>query len=207
MSANIVRTTKASGLFRMPAGEGHYFARLPEGRLWGQLDLIHFLTLLSAKWHPTAPGRPFGLGDLANEDASPMTDHVSHSTGVGVDIYVFNKDPLKRRYGNVNKTIWYDPAYEHLLPHKRPPHPEYDRDLTKKLMQLIAQLSHSFPMFQCLYNDPVVLSDPEVRTTRTNPGQLRPHPNHDEHIHVLLIGGRKYTKDEVETMLRVKHAL
>lgn len=70
----------------MPAGEGHYFGRLPEGRLWGQLDLIHFLTLLSAKWHLLAPSRPFGLGDLANEDGSAVSGHVSHSTGVAADI-------------------------------------------------------------------------------------------------------------------------
>jgi len=207
MSASIIQTTKASRFFRMPAGEGHYFARVPEARFWGQLDLIHFLTLLSAKWRLLAPSRPFGLGDLANEDGSAMSDHESHATGVAVDIFVFNKDPLKRRNGDANKTIWYDPRFLHVPPLQRPTHPEYHRELTTKLMRLIAQLSRSFPMIQCLYNDLIVLGDPEVQTMRTGAGQLRPHVNHDDHLHVLLIGGRKYAKDEVEAMLRTKHTL
>lgn len=206
MSATIVRTTKASGFYRMPDGAGHYFARLPVGRVWGQIHLIHFLTLLSARWHVAAHGRPFGLGDLANEDASEMNDHVSHSTGVGADIYVFNKDPLKRRNGNANVTLWFDRAAL-AKRHPDPVNPDYDRDLTTKLMQLMAQLSGSFPMIQCLYNDPVVLRDAEVRMMKTNPGELRPHPNHDEHIHVLLKAERKYTKDEIEALLRIRHAL
>ena len=206
MSATIIQTTKASRFFRMPAGEGHYFARMPEGRFWGQLELIHFLTLLSAKWHLLAPGRPFGLGDLANEDGSAMRDHESHWTGVGVDIFVFNKDPLKRRNGLVNMTTWNDLALLRSSP-ADPVNPNYDRDLTRKLMQLLARLSDKFPMDQCLYNDPVVLGDPEVRTMRTKPGELRAHPKHDEHIHVLLLGKRKYAKDEVEAMLRIRHAL
>jgi murein endopeptidase len=208
VSANIVRTTKRSGFYRMPDGAGHYFARLPVGRVWGQIHLVHFLTLLSAKWHVAAFDRPFGLGDLANEDGSAMTDHVSHSTGMGVDIFVFNRDPLKRRSGTANVTVWYDRT----ALAKRDPdpvNPAYDRELTTKLMQLMAQLSGSFPMIQCLYNDRVVLRDPEVRKMNTNPGELRPHPNHDEHIHVLLKAERKYkyTKDEIEALLRIRHTL
>ena len=62
MSAYIVRSTKKKGkpdFFSMPEGHGHYFGRTA-GRIWGQIELIHFLTLLSAKWFQVEPGHPFG---------------------------------------------------------------------------------------------------------------------------------------------------
>ena len=86
----IIRSKKNPNFYKMPKGFGHYFGRLKVGRLWGQISLILFLTRLSIRWASIEPTHPFGLGDLANEDASAMPDHVSHSTGVGVDIFLLS---------------------------------------------------------------------------------------------------------------------
>src|SRR5688572_6764046 len=136
MSVTIVPSKKNPMFFRMPEAYGHYFGRLPVGRLWGQLSLILFLTKLSVRWSAIEPTRPFGLGDLAMENGGPMPDHVSHHTGVAADIFPIRSDGLQRSM-LVNKTTWADPTY--------------DRGRTLKLVRLIAQLSTVFPMIQFLY--------------------------------------------------------
>jgi hypothetical protein len=134
----IIPSEKKKGFYKMPDAGGHYFGRLQAGRLWGQISLILFLARLSTKWALMEPSRPFGLGDLANEDGSPMPDHTSHFSGVAADIFVIRKDG-KQRNDLVNLTTWNDP--------------EYDRERTTKLARLISELRTDFHMIQFLYND------------------------------------------------------
>lgn len=167
----------------MPDGPGHYFGRAQVGRLWGQLSLILFLTRLSILWSIREPNHPFGLGDLAEEDGAPISDHESHRTGVAADIYVIRKDG-KQRSMHQYMTTWQDPAY--------------DLERNTQLARLISTLRVQFPMIQFLYNDP------QVR--KAVPG-IQPKGGHDEHMHVLLHGEHPYTADHVNVLRKMHYTL
>lgn len=180
MSGFIIPSEKKKGFFRMPDAGGHYFGRLQARRFWGQISLILFLTRLSTKWALTEPNFPFGLGDLANEDGSPMPDHTSHFSGVGADIFIIRKDG-KQRNDRINLTTWNDTD-------------NYDSVRTTKLARLISELRTDFPMIQFLYNDKEVQK--VVSGIRTLAG-------HDEHMHVLLTGQHPYTKEQIEANMKI----
>lgn len=204
-SSMIVRSRlERPGFYRIPRVSGHYFAR-PVTRVWGQLPLILFLVRLSARWAVAAPGRPFGLGDLAEENGGPMTDHVSHQTGLGADIYVLNSRGVQRGWnsGPTNVT--------HIG------HRDYDRDLTLKLALLIKEVVESgFPMVQVLFNDTTVQqavgpaagsSSNLIKTDRERCGPPFPRAGctsqHDDHIHVLLRGTHPHSAEHVQSLLRL----
>lgn len=185
MPDHITRSPNNKTFFRMPDGYGHYFART-SGRVYGTMELIHFLTLLSALWYQKEPTHPFGLGDLAESDGRGMDDHKSHFDGKAVDIFTIPKDPspTQRRKDHKNIVTWAD----NLL---------YDQKRTEKLVRLIADLrDRGFPMIQFLYNDPKI----------SVPGLTR-KGGHDEHMHILLIGKRTYSDEQIEEKMRVRHVL
>lgn len=151
--------------------------------MWGQLPLILFLTRLSVRWSRIEPARPFGIGDLAREDGRPTSDHVSHHTGVAVDIFPIRSDGLQRSM-LVHKTTWADPAY--------------DRPRNLELVRIIAELRSTFPMIEFLYNDPAA---------RKLVPWITRFDEHDEHMHVLLTGQHSLAESEVSTMLRIAYTL
>jgi hypothetical protein len=205
----IVRSSRASpGFYRMPRMAGHYFAR-PLVRTWGQLALILFLVRLSARWAVKFPARPFGLGDLAHEDGRSMTDHQSHSTGVGVDLYVINERGLQRGWneGPTNVTQLGRSGY--------------DAGLTKELALLVKEVVESgFPTIQVLFNDTTVQaavgsvagsSTPLIKTDRERCGPPFPRATcgvqHDDHIHVLLRGTHPHSAEHVRALLALSWSM
>jgi len=171
--------------FKMPTGLGHYFGRQQVGRFYGQKVLIAFLMQLSEKWVGLHQNHPFGIGDLANPDGSPMKDHYSHSTGVAADIFIIHQDGVRR--DDTLNMITYKDA-------------KYDKDRTTDLAKLIAVLTQQFRHIQFLYNDP----DVRKAVTCSPPVQEMLVPDHSEHIHVLLNGIHPYSDDELDRILGLK---
>lgn len=190
----ILPSWRNPGFFQVASTPGHYYARAPIGRFWGQLPLVLFLARLSVEWSLKHPTRPFGLGDMAREDGGTIKDHKSHSTGVGVDIYVINKLGIQRRWdvkrGNVGVTTIGSKGY--------------DDKLTFELAQLITKLKAEFPFTQALFNDEnVKKAMPHFHTDK----QDGRSDQHSDHIHVLLHGEHPYTPERVQELLRLRYDL
>lgn len=190
----IVPSMGYPGMFQVPSAPGHYFARAPMARFWGQLPLVLFITQLSVEWALEHPTRPFGLGDLAHEDRRAMPDHKSHSTGLGVDLYVINKVGIQRGWdverGPTGVTTIHQKGY--------------DAALTFELAQLVTKLKKDFPFIQALFNDEKVKKAmPHFHTDKED----RRSSQHDDHIHVLLQGKHPYTPERVAELLRIRYDL
>lgn len=190
----ILPSVRNPGFFQVASAPGHYYARAPIKRFWGQLPLVLFLARLSVEWAVKHPTRPFGLGDMAREDGGPIPDHKSHTTGVGVDIYVINKLGIQRGWdvkrGSTGVTTIHSKGY--------------DADLTFELAKLITTLKKEFPFTQALFNDTrVKKAMPHFHTDKED-GRS---DQHSDHIHVLLHGEHPYTPERVKELLRLRYDL
>lgn len=190
----IVPSIRHPGMFQVPSAPGHYFARAPMERFWGQLPLVLFITRLSVEWALQHPTRPFGLGDLAHEDRREMKDHKSHSTGVGVDLYVINKLGVQRDWDVKRGPIGVTTIHQK----------SYDAALTFELAKLITKLKDEFPFIQALFNDKAVKKAmPHFRTDQEDGRSIQ----HDDHIHVLLQGKHPYSPERIQELLRLRYDL
>ncbi len=170
--------------FRMPTGPGHYFGRAAAGRLYGQKFLIAFLMQLSEEWLGQHPQHPFGIGDIAAEDGSPLHDHVSHSTGAAVDLFIIHKNGV-RRNDKANLITYKDTNV-------------YDATRTTDLSKLIAFKAQQYRLIQFLYNDPA------VQTAVQSVPSIQSFVNHDEHIHLLFNGQHPHSEEELDQILGIK---
>lgn len=170
--------------YKMPTGPGHYFGRLAVGRLYGQKFLIAFLMELSKQWGAKHREHRFGIGDIAAEDGSPLPDHVSHTTGAAVDLFIIHKEGVQRN--DKANMITYDQT------------DVYDFTRTTELAQMIAIKAQQFRLQQYLYNDPkvqkAVQSSPPIQT----------FVKHDEHIHLLFNGKHPHTEEDLDRILGLK---
>jgi len=141
-------------------------------------------------WAIEHPTRSFGLGDLAHEDGRVMKDHKSHSTGLGVDLYVINKLGTQRGWdverGPTNVTAIGGKGY--------------DAALTFELAKMVTTLKKEFPFTQALFNDSKVKKAMPHFHTDMEDGRRR---QHDDHIHVLLQGKHPYSAEQLEELLRL----
>lgn len=180
---NIIKTESRSGFYRIPDdGLGYYLGRRAAGRLWGQPFIILFLIELGERWFPLSRNRPFGIGDIAEENAGSMPDHQTHRHGSAVDLFIFHKDGLKRD-DRLNGFSFREPE-------------KYDQETTLQFVTLIKEFSLRYGMQQILYNDNEVNSEankaggyPPVKDdskTERSKGQ------HDDHIHITFTGLTPY---------------
>lgn len=190
----ILPSLRNPGFYQVPSTPGHYYARASIGRFWGQLPLVLFVARLSTLWAIKHPTRPFGLGDLAREDGHEIDDHKSHTTGLGVDLYVINKLGIQRSWdrdrGHVNVTTIAGKGY--------------DAELTFELAKLVMELKKDFPFTQALFNDLKVKKAMPYFHTDMEDHRKR---QHDDHIHVLLQGKHPYSPEQLQELLRLRYNL
>jgi len=183
-------STKRQGLFRMPDGPGHFFAREGAGkagstRRYGQKNLIAFLMLLIDAWHRKHPTYPLPLGDMAEEDGSHQKDHKTHDEGFAVDI--FNLHLLPGRH----KGPAFQPAGDQ--------NPFYGRAMTTELGHEIAAMKPVFSMMVLYHNDPQLRQAVNKQSTFRPP--FTEFHNHEDHIHVSLREPTTLTPAEINAIL------
>ena len=176
MFGPVEKSSKHSNFYKMPTGLGHYFGRDRVGRKYGQPFLIAFLMELSKWWYMLYPTHPFGIGDIAEPDGRPMSDHTSHTYGSAVDIFIIHKEGVKRD------------DKKNLIHYKSK---QYDFEKNKYLAYMISVLLTRFPAQQFLYNDREI-----QKIIKSNP-PITSKINHDEHIHLTFIGKMPYGDEEL----------
>jgi PKD repeat protein len=128
-----------------------YYSYVPTSMQYGQQKTIDSLIRIANEWYNLHPNGPrIGIGSISFEGGGPFPPHKSHQTGMDVDIRVM----LSGTEGNVR---WQDP--------------NYDRDLTRELIQLIRQNGNIKTIY---FNDPQLISE----------GIVKYWPRHDNHLHV-----------------------
>jgi hypothetical protein len=189
--------------YRMPEGPGHYLAR---EAVWGQISLILFLCDLSMKWTIIGKYKKFGLGDLGNEDGSPVHSHQGHDGGLAVDIFPVHKQSGVRRKGDSNVIHWNSEGYDHAA--------------MKELARLIVQqfktgyqpASYGAAGTRIYFNDEEVNAAANsaagyklFRTDSERLGRKVEHPDkgrqHDEHIHIRIGDVHPYSEQRVQQFL------
>lgn len=181
MFGPVEKSSKHPTFYKMPTGSGHYFGREKVGRKYGQPFLIAFLMELSQWWYMAHPTHPFGIGDIAEIDGRPMTDHKSHTLGSAVDIFLIHKQAVKRD------------DRKNLIHYKSK---QYDFKKTADLAYMISILLMRYPANQYFFNDPdmqnLIKSEPAMTT----------FDNHDEHIHITFNGGGPYSNDKLTEIFK-----
>ena len=188
--------TNLSSFYRIPDfGSGYYLGLKANRRHWGQAFLILFLIELGQRWASLQSKHPFGIGDIANENGSLVTGHISHTQGTAVDLYIIHKDRLKRDNGS-NAITWNEKAY--------------DRDRTLQFVKLIKVFSLRYGMMQILYNDPYVIKEANKLggwplVTDDSKTEHSKDQHHD-HIHITFTGKIPYASHKrVAEILEAKN--
>lgn len=128
----------------------------------GTKETVEAMIEIAKQWSVSHSDRKMQYGDMSRPGGINTPDHGTHKNGKTFDIC-----PLRN-----------DTQLSGLELDLKGYHPNYDRKLTKECMQLIIKL---YPVTLIYFNDPVILSDPDL-----NKVVQRSDKTHYNHFHVEL---------------------
>ncbi|WP_028239276.1 penicillin-insensitive murein endopeptidase [Stutzerimonas azotifigens] len=161
-----------------PDGPGYQAIELERERYYGHPELVDYLLALGQRLADAGIG-PMLVGDLAQPRGGPMSSgHVSHQTGLDVDIW-FRLDlpPLPRdQRRDLEQPILVDERSGKL-----------DERWTDAHAELVRQAAND-PRVARIFVDGAIKRDLCERQweDRSWLRRIRPWPAHDEHLHVRL---------------------
>ncbi|MEP7342386.1 MAG: penicillin-insensitive murein endopeptidase [Acidobacteriota bacterium] len=120
----------------MPKSGPGFFCRQPDSRRYGQFETIQALKAIGAAWAKTHPLAPrIVISDISKRGGGKFPPHVSHQTGLDIDIRLMRNDG-KEDGTNYRATT-------------------YSRALTQELVNLI-RANGVLPVEYIFFNDPAV---------------------------------------------------
>lgn len=125
----------------------------PGSDRFGTAGFVQALIALGAEW-AQSEAVPIGFGDMSRRNGTPFPPHRGHKSGREVDLRPLRKD-------GQNAPIRWDQLSQ------------YDRNKTRKLMELIKRREKNAQIF---FNDPVLI----------DLGLAKPLAGHDNHLHLQI---------------------
>ena len=134
-------------------GPGYTSFKRDGAGLYGRPAMVDFIKGLGAAWAARRPNVKLVIGDISLRGGGPFPPHIDHQDGREVDIWALPNS------GVTEPTNIFSP--------------NYSRDLTRELVQLIKQ---RYPTAIVYFDDPRLVSE----------GLTRETSDHDNYLHVLL---------------------
>jgi tetratricopeptide (TPR) repeat protein len=134
-------------------GPGYISSKRDGTALFGRPAMVDFVRGVGAAWAARHPNVKIVVGDISLRGGGPFPPHIDHQDGREVDIWALPNS------GIVEPTNIFSP--------------NYSRDLTRELVQIIKQ---RYPSAVIYFDDPRLVAE----------GLTRETSDHDNYLHILL---------------------